>query len=79
MDIFFVSLISILLIFLALHFGKKVRVRDNERLLNEIECDLMDEFNLGHNEKEDFDADELDGIVEWFEDIQLEEKINKEV
>lgn len=79
LDLFFVSAISVLLIFFALRFGKKVRVRDKEKLMIEIENDIIDEFNLDPSKVGDIKTEDLNGVVEWIEDIQLEDKINNKL
>jgi hypothetical protein len=57
-------------------FKRKFKDKENEKLLAEIEKDFVEEYNI--NKSNSFeDGSNMEGLIEWLEDQQLEDEINK--
>ena len=76
MELVFLSILFLATIAVSVTFKRKFKDRENEKLLAEIEKDFEEEFNL--NQKESFDhSARMKELIEWVEDKQLEDEIEK--
>ena len=76
MELIFLSILFFVTIIFTIAFKKKFRRSEYEKLLAEIEKDFEEEFNL--NQKESFDhSARMKELIEWLEDKQLEDEIEK--
>ena len=57
-------------------FKRKFKNRENEKLLAEIEEDFVEEYNINKNNPSEGSSN-LEGLIEWIEDQQLEDEIKK--
>lgn len=69
--IFFLATIAV-----SVSFKRKFKVRENEKLLAEIENDFFEEFNANKNNSFE-DSSSMKSLIEWVEDRQLEDEIKK--
>ena len=76
MELAFLSILFFATIALSVTFKKKFKDKENEKLLAEIEKDFVEEYNI--NKSNSFeDSSNMEGLIEWLEDQQLEDEINK--
>ena len=73
----FVLLASLTLIavFIAVRFKKLINERNEIQLLEEIEKDFIEDFSLESADITNIKSDDLKELIEWMEDVQLEDKI----
>lgn len=55
---------------------KKFRERENKKLLEEIEKDFQEEFDIKQKVSSD-DSSRFKDLIEWIEDEQLKDEIKK--
>ena len=74
---FYVMLTSLTLIavFIAVRFKKLINERNEIQLLEEIEKDFIEDFSLESADITNIKSDDLKELIEWMEDVQLEDKI----
>ena len=76
MELAFLSILFFATIALSVTFKRKFKDKENEKLLAEIEKDFVEEYNI--NKSNSFeDSSNMEGLIEWLEDQQLEDEINK--
>jgi len=76
MELAFLSILFLATIAVSVTFKRKFKDRENEKLLAEIEKDFVEEYNI--NKSNSFeDSSNMEGLIEWLEDQQLEDEINK--
>ena len=61
---------------MSITFKRKFKDRENEKLLAEIEKDFVEEYNINKNNPFE-DSSNMEGLIEWIEDQQLEDEIKK--
>lgn len=76
MELAFLSILFFATIALSVTFKKKFKDKENEKLLAEIEKDFVEEYNINKNNSFE-DSSNMEGLIEWIEDQQLEDEINK--
>ena len=76
MELAFLSILFFATIAVSVTFKRKFKDKENEKLLAEIEKDFVEEYNIN---KSNFfeDSSNMEGLIEWLEDQQLEDEINK--
>jgi hypothetical protein len=76
MELAFLSILFFATIAVSVTFKRKLKDKENEKLLAEIEKDFVEEYNI--NKSNSFeDSSNMEGLIEWLEDQQLEDEINK--
>ena len=76
MELAFLSILFLATIAVSVTFKRKFKDKENEKLLAEIEKDFVEEYNI--NKSNSFeDSSNMEGLIEWLEDQQLEDEINK--
>lgn len=76
MELAFLSILFFATIAVSVSFKRKFKDKENEKLLAEIEKDFVEEYNI--NKSNSFeDSSNMEGLIEWLEDQQLEDEINK--
>ena len=75
MDFAFVTALIIVVVFVAVRFNRLTRKRNEKHLLDEIEKDFIDDFSLNKNELSTSREEDLKELIEWVEDVQLEDEI----
>jgi hypothetical protein len=76
MELAFLSILFFATIAVSVTFKRKLKDKENEKLLAEIEKDFVEEYNI--NKSNSFeDGSNMEGLIEWLEDQQLEDEINK--
>jgi hypothetical protein len=76
MELAFLSILFFATIAVSVTFKRKFKDKENEKLLAEIEKDFVEEYNI--NKSNSFeDGSNMEGLIEWLEDQQLEDEINK--
>ena len=76
MELAFLSILFLATIAVSITFKRKFKDKENEKLLAEIEKDFVEEYNI--NKSNSFeDSSNMEGLIEWIEDQQLEDEINK--
>jgi hypothetical protein len=76
MELAFLSILFFATIAVSVTFKRKFKDKENEKLLAEIEKDFVEEYNI--NKSNSFeDSSNMEGFIEWLEDQQLEDEINK--
>ena len=76
MELAFLSILFFLTIAVSITFKRKFKDRENEKLLAEIEKDFVEEYNINKNNPFE-DSSNMEGLIEWIEDQQLEDEIKK--
>jgi len=76
MEIAFLSILFLATIAVSVTFKRKFKDRENEKLLAEIEKDFVEEYNINKNNPFE-DSSNMEGLIEWIEDQQLEDEIKK--
>ena len=76
MELVFLSILFLATIAVSVTFKRKFKDRENEKLLAEIEKDFVEEYNINKNNPFE-DSSNMEGLIEWIEDQQLEEEIKK--
>ena len=76
MELAFLSILFFATIAVSVTFKRKFKDRENEKLLAEIEKDFVEEYNINKNNSFE-DSSNMEGLIEWIEDQQLEDEINK--
>ena len=76
MELAFLSILFFATIAVSVTFKRKFKDKENEKLLAEIEKDFVEEYNIN---KSNFfeDSSNMEGLIEWLEDQQLEDEIKK--
>jgi hypothetical protein len=76
MELAFLSILFFATIAVSVTFKRKFKDKENEKLLAEIEKDFVEEYNI--NKSNSFeDGSNMESLIEWLEDQQLEDEINK--
>ena len=76
MELVFLCILFFATIAVSVTFKRKFKNRENEKLLAEIEEDFVEEYNINKNNPSEGSSN-LEGLIEWIEDQQLEDEINK--
>ena len=76
MELAFLSILFLATIAVSVTFKRKFKDRENEKLLAEIEKDFVEEYNINNSNSFE-DSSNMEGLIEWLEDQQLEDEINK--
>lgn len=76
MELAFLSILFFVTIAVSITFKRKFKDRENEKLLAEIEKDFVEEYNINKNNPFE-DSSNMEGLIEWIEDQQLEDEIKK--
>ena len=76
MDILFVFVFITLVLCFAYFFREKFAKHDSEKLEDEIQNDILEEFQLSPENIEPGDGGDLDSLVRWLEEEQLRDRIN---
>jgi len=76
MELAFLSILFLATIAVSVTFKRKFKDRENEKLLAEIEKDFVEEYNINKNNPFE-DSSNMEGLIEWIEDQQLEDEIKK--
>ena len=76
MELAFLCILFLATIAVSVTFKRKFRDRENEKLLAEIEKDFVEEYNINKNNPFE-DSSNMEGLIEWIEDQQLEDEIKK--
>ena len=76
MELVFLSILFLATIAVSVTFKRKFKDRENEKLLAEIEKDFVEEYNINKNNPFE-DSTNMEGLIEWIEDQQLEDEIKK--
>lgn len=61
------------------HTRRITRIRDEEKLMQEIDNDFQEEFNLKEDSSANAGEKRLERVVEWIEDVHLEDDIEKKI
>ena len=77
MEILFILVLIIISFVITTKFRKFSKEKYESKLLDEIENDFLEDFSWDDSNLNDNESSNLKGLVEWVEDIQLEDKINK--
>ena len=76
MELAFLCIMFFATIAVSVTFKRKFKNRENEKLLAEIEEDFVEEYNINKNNPSEGSSN-LEGLIEWIEDQQLEDEIKK--
>ncbi|MAH26545.1 MAG: hypothetical protein CMI19_06280 [Opitutae bacterium] len=76
MELAFLCMLFFATIAVSVTFKRKFKNRENEKLLAEIEEDFVEEYNINKNNPSEGSSN-LEGLIEWIEDQQLEDEIKK--
>lgn len=76
MELAFLCILFFATIAVSVTFKRKFKNRENEKLLAEIEEDFVEEYNINKNNPSEGSSN-LEGLIEWIEDQQLEDEIKK--
>ena len=76
MELAFLSILFFATIAVSITFKRKFKNRQNEKLLAEIEKDFVEEYNINQNKPFE-DSSNMEGLIQWMEDQQLEDEIKK--
>ena len=76
MELAFLSILFLATIAVSVTFKRKFKDRENEKLLAEIKKDFVEEYNINKNNPFE-DSSNMEGLIEWIEDQQLEDEIKK--
>ena len=77
MEILFILVLIIISFVITAKVRKFSKEKYESKLLDEIENDFIEDFSWDDSNFNDNESSNLKGLVEWVEDIQLEDKINK--
>lgn len=77
MEILFILVLIIISFVITAKVRKFSKEKYESKLLDEIENDFIEDFSWDDSNLNDNESSNLKGLVEWVEDIQLEDKINK--
>ena len=77
MEILFILVLIIISLVITTKVRKFSKEKYESKLLDEIENDFIEDFSWDDSNLNDNESSNLKGLVEWVEDIQLEDKINK--
>ena len=77
MEILFILVLIIISFVITAKVRKFTKEKYESKLLDEIENDFIEDFSWDDLNLNDNESSNLKGLVEWVEDIQLEDKINK--
>ena len=77
MEILFILVLIIISFVITTKVRKFSKEKNESKLLDEIENDFIEDFSWDDSNLNDNESSNLKGLVEWVEDIQLEDKINK--
>ena len=77
MEILFILVLIIISFVITAKVRKFSKEKYESKLLDEIENDFLEDFSWDDSNLNDNESSDLKGLVEWVEDIQLEDKINK--
>lgn len=77
MEILFILVLIIISFVITAKVRKFSKEKYESKLLDEIENDFIEDFSWDDSNLNDNENSNLKGLVEWVEDIQLEDKINK--
>ena len=67
--------LTLIAVFIAVRFKKLINERNEIQLLEEIEKDFIEDFSLKSADMTNIKSDDLKELIEWMEDVQLEDKI----
>ena len=67
--------LTLIVVFIAVRFKKLINERNEIQLLEEIEKDFIEDFSLESADITNIKTDDLKELIEWMEDVQLEDKI----
>ena len=67
--------LTLIAVFIAVRFKKLINERNEIQLLEEIEKDFIEDFSLESADITNVKSDDLKELIEWMEDVQLEDKI----
>lgn len=67
--------LTLIAVFIAVRFKKLINERNEIQLLEEIEKDFIEDFSLKSADITNIRSDDLKELIEWMEDVQLEDKI----
>lgn len=67
--------LTLIAVFIAVRFKKLINERNEIQLLEEIEKDFIEDFSLKSADITNIKSDDLKELIEWMEDVQLEDKI----
>ena len=67
--------LTLIAVFIAVRFKKLINERNEIQLLEEIEKDFIEDFSLKSADITNMRSDDLKELIEWMEDVQLEDKI----
>ncbi len=67
--------LTLIAVFIAVRFKKLINERNEIQLLEEIEKDFIEDFSLESADITNIKSDDLKELIEWMEDVQLEDKI----
>ena len=67
--------LTLIAVFIAVRFKKLINERNEIQLLEEIEKDFIEDFSLESADITNIKTDDLKELIEWMEDVQLEDKI----
>lgn len=67
--------LTLIAVFIAVRFKKLINERNEIQLLEEIEKDFIEDFSLESTDITNIKSDDLKELIEWMEDVQLEDKI----
>lgn len=67
--------LTLIAVFIAVRFKKLINERNEIQLLEEIEKDFIEDFSLESADMTNIKSDDLKELIEWMEDVQLEDKI----
>ena len=71
----FLASLTLIAVFIAVRFKKLINERNEIQLLEEIEKDFIEDFSLESADITNIKSDDLKELIEWMEDVQLEDKI----
>ena len=67
--------LTLIAVLIAVRFKKLINERNEIQLLEEIEKDFIEDFSLESADITNIKSDDLNELIEWMEDVQLEDKI----
>lgn len=67
--------LTLIAVLIAVRFKKLINERNEIQLLEEIEKDFIEDFSLESADITNIKSDDLKELIEWMEDVQLEDKI----
>jgi len=67
--------LTLIAVFIAVRFKKLINERNEIQLLEEIEKDFIEDFSLESSDITNIKTGDLKELIEWMEDVQLEDKI----